>query len=441
MLAGEKRVQVSLLILGIVLFSLLPVVLYLLFYSGVPQLSAQEARAALDQGTAVLVDVRTAEEYATGHVEGAASWLYADIQRISTAAEVPLSLQGRPLLLICNSGVYSALAVRHLRALGVEASNVQGGLQAWIASAARPDLLHEPAWRTATGELTALPYRESPLGEQLAAVAAYFLIKPSYMLLSLVLIVLLWKQRATELVALRWGLTLFLTGEVFCAVNTFYYFATQQVSDLSEYLHGLGMALCMGLVLFALVEGLDRRVLRYSDPRGRCALLPLCRACIKHADVPCGLRRLSLFLGPVLIVLVLMPFSARPNYTAYNTTILQFPYHYSHAGVLQLFEIRYCLAAAVALLAIAFLIVLLRGGETPLPARVLLAAGLGPAAFGFLRLALLGIYHADLVWFVFWEEVTELLFVAGTGYVLWAFRQGLLHRADQGSLATKAPSP
>jgi hypothetical protein len=30
------------------------------------------------------------------------------------------------------------------------------------------------------------------------------------------------------------------------------------------------------------------------------------------------------------------------------------------------------------------------------------------------------------VWFTFWEEVTELIYVCGAAYVLWLFRASLL---------------
>jgi len=34
-------------------------------------------------------------------------------------------------------------------------------------------------------------------------------------------------------------------------------------------------------------------------------------------------------------------------------------------------------------------------------------------------------YQDNLVWFEFWEETTELMFIGGLGFLLWSFRQAL----------------
>ena len=54
------------------------------------------------------------------------------------------------------------------------------------------------------------------------------------------------------------------------------------------------------------------------------------------------------------------------------------------------------------------------------------AFGLGCFSFGFLRLVLLSIYSDSMVWFVFWEEATELFFIAGIGLVIIIFKKALL---------------
>jgi hypothetical protein len=39
----------------------------------------------------------------------------------------------------------------------------------------------------------------------------------------------------------------------------------------------------------------------------------------------------------------------------------------------------------------------------------------------------LGLVYADrLVWAIFWEELTELMFVAAVMFILWIFRRTLL---------------
>ena len=60
--------------------------------------------------------------------------------------------------------------------------------------------------------------------------------------------------------------------------------------------------------------------------------------------------------------------------------------------------------------------------------KVLFAAGMGPLGFGFLRFVLFTAYRENLVWFAFWEEITELLYIFGVGVVLWIFRKALLQK-------------
>ena len=119
-----------------------------------------------------------------------------------------------------------------------------------------------------------------------------------------------------------------------------YLFGSDQ-SLLLEYFHSYGMVLCFGLTTFALLEGIDRRLIKLSDPQARCAALGLCQRCIKQADVPCGLRRVFLFLIPAMMIVALMPLSAALIPVSYNTTILGTFYNYSHPAMCQIFEKRY----------------------------------------------------------------------------------------------------
>jgi phage shock protein E len=79
-----------------------------------PGLSAETAREKLQQG-ARLIDVRTAEEFATGRVPGA-----VNIPLDSVKTEVPRQIpdKGAVLLLHCRSGRRSGIAEKELRALG-----------------------------------------------------------------------------------------------------------------------------------------------------------------------------------------------------------------------------------------------------------------------------------------------------------------------------------
>src|SRR5512143_13918 len=82
--------------------------------------------------------------------------------------------------------------------------------------------------------LAALPVHSLPPYQQAAQALAGLFIKPLYMLLSLVIIVVLVGQPGADISALKWGQVAFLSGEIFCAVNFYIY---RHASVLSEYLH------------------------------------------------------------------------------------------------------------------------------------------------------------------------------------------------------------
>jgi hypothetical protein len=261
-----------------------------------------------------------------------------------------------------------------------------------------------------------------PVVEQWVAVLIGFVIKPFYMFLALGLAVFLWRSRWPELVALRWGLLFFFIGETFCAVN---YLAFQDDSYLSEYLHSFGMALCFGFTTWATLEGIDHWLIRYSDPEARCAALPLCRACLKYAAAPCGMKRVFYVLVPAHIVLAFMPLTAAPSAVSYNARILGTFYNYSHPVIHQLYEIRFLPVMAIGFFVASLLALLLKKHEAVSWSKFLFAAGMGPLGFSLLRLFIYAPYSETQVWYNFWEEITELLFVVGVAAILWIFRRGL----------------
>jgi len=416
--------------IGIVLLvavtAALPLGLLWLLIARVPSVDPFVAsdRLRAQQEAAVLVDVRETAEFEASHLEGSVNWPFSQIASEAPLDTMPAKLRGKHLFLICNGGVSSAEATRRLRSLGIaDTWNVTGGIQSWIASAERPDYPAITTFRLGPDGASPLPYRPAPIVEQFSAVAAGFVIKPLYMLLAAVMIFILWRRNAQDLVFLRFGLASFLAGETFCTIN--YLFFNEQ-SDTIEYLHGLGMVLGLSLMLAALLEGLDSRIFHYSSAADKCAAIGLCKACSKFAPAPCGLRRLFLVLIPSAVVLAGIPLTASPDAVSYNTTILGTPYNYTHALVQQLFEIRFAPIAAVALLSLSFGTLALIGPQGVRNAKVLFAFGIGYLIFSLLRLMLLSMYSTDMVWFVFWEEATELMLMAAILAVLLVFRQRLL---------------
>jgi hypothetical protein len=267
------------------------------------------------------------------------------------------------------------------------------------------------------------PFREMNLLEQSLAVITAFGVKPAYMILSLALIIVLGRQKSMDLTALRWGLVWFLAGEIACAVN---YLCCGPGSDLIEYLHSYGMTVGFSFTAFALLEGLDQRMIKFSSEGERCAGLSLCGACIKHTEAPCGLKRLFTAIIPAFLVLAFIPLCAGWQVISYPSRIFGSVYDYSHPVVYQMYEIRYCPLLAILLFGASWLVLISKRPDAVPLSKILFAAGLGPLGFGMLRLFLVAAYHDNLVWFGVWEEVTELLFVASVMVVLWVFRHRLL---------------
>jgi hypothetical protein len=281
-----------------------------------------------------------------------------------------------------------------------------------------PPLLYWPAFAQPLPPGSLL-VRDIGVLEQWLVVITAFGVKPAYMLLSLLCIIWLWRQRARDLAALRWGLVFFLAGEAACAVN---YVAFGGNSAASDYLHSYGMVVGFAFVAYAVLEGVDIRLIKYSPAKDRCAALSLCRACIKYAEVPCGLRRFFWFLIPALMVVSLMLPCAELKPVLHRISILNSAQDFSAPLWAQLFEGSYCAWVAIGLLAISWGLLSFKRNEPVAAAKVFFAAAMGPLGFGLMRLFLRTAYREDLAWANIWEELTELLFVAGVGLVLWLFR-------------------
>ena len=77
-------------------------------------------------GRLVLVDVREASERARGYVPGSRHLPLAEVER--HLDELPAD---RPVAFICQSGRRSAMATSAAHRAGLDAHNVQGGMNAW----------------------------------------------------------------------------------------------------------------------------------------------------------------------------------------------------------------------------------------------------------------------------------------------------------------------
>jgi rhodanese-related sulfurtransferase len=105
--------------------------------AGLPRLTPEQARAAHQAG-ALLVDTRTPwQRDAQGELPGALvidrTVLEWRLDRTS-AARIPEAVAGVRVIIACRQGYSSSLAARDLRALDIDASDLIGGVAAWLAA-------------------------------------------------------------------------------------------------------------------------------------------------------------------------------------------------------------------------------------------------------------------------------------------------------------------
>jgi rhodanese-related sulfurtransferase len=93
------------------------------------EVDAKNGAVMQSQG-AMLIDVREPDEYAQGHAPGATLIPLGQLEQ--HLAELG-NQKGRPIALICRSGVRSAKAQVLMEKAGFsQAVNVEGGMNAWV---------------------------------------------------------------------------------------------------------------------------------------------------------------------------------------------------------------------------------------------------------------------------------------------------------------------
>lgn len=85
-----------------------------------------DAVALVADGDALLVDVRTREEWKSGHAPDAKHISLASLEQ-----QMPRIPRDRTVLAICATGSRSARATAFLQRAGYDARNVKGGMRAW----------------------------------------------------------------------------------------------------------------------------------------------------------------------------------------------------------------------------------------------------------------------------------------------------------------------
>ena len=92
-------------------------------------LTAKEFADSISTVKAIVVDVRTAKEYATGHIEGAINIVWDN--NFKTSLQAANLSKEQPLAVYCRSGRRSKLAAERMVNAGLQVTELSDGILSW----------------------------------------------------------------------------------------------------------------------------------------------------------------------------------------------------------------------------------------------------------------------------------------------------------------------
>lgn len=112
----------------VIIFVLLLIIELIRNKQGARRISPQEATQLINHQDAVLVDLRSTDAFKTGHIVGAISIPFAELENKSKKLE---KYKSKPIILVCATGVESARATSMLMKTGLTALILAGGIRSW----------------------------------------------------------------------------------------------------------------------------------------------------------------------------------------------------------------------------------------------------------------------------------------------------------------------
>ena len=93
-----------------------------------PEMQARDLQQSIEAGCTRVLDVRSTEEYARGSIPGS---FHAPYTRLAMHLEDLPPVNDEPLLVHCQAGLRSAMAMTYLKRMGYKPINIAGGFAAW----------------------------------------------------------------------------------------------------------------------------------------------------------------------------------------------------------------------------------------------------------------------------------------------------------------------
>ncbi len=116
-------------VLVLALFLILGLLAHNLFFAAKGSVDPLAATNLINRRDALVVDVRSAADYAKGHIIRAKN---LPMNGFSKQIQTLQKYKDKPIIVCCRSGSQSSLACQQLRKAGFqEVYNLQGGLLAW----------------------------------------------------------------------------------------------------------------------------------------------------------------------------------------------------------------------------------------------------------------------------------------------------------------------
>lgn len=392
-------------------------------FIGVQAITAECLKeAASDQQDVLILDTRGEAAYKVNRIPGAIHVAIEEIEGYLDRKKVPWNYT---IVTVCAVGWKSQASAASVMAMGYpKVYSLIGGMERWkergypVCSSSDP--LQKEAFEPPVVEISVL--------SQLVMTVAAFLVKPAYIILSFLIIVMLWGQKSKDLAIIRNAVVVFFIGENACTLN---YIIAGNGSILLEFAHGLGMAGSYFLLAWGLFLFFDGRIFHYLDSGRPCVFQRHCKGCWKNEDVTCGFHRLALFLVPALAFVTLIPVTMplRPFRIVMPVFLSDVLWFKDFWNLFVQFRIYPMLGA------IGFLISFLwlwkgKGGLSK--AQLPFFAAVGFASYSFFRFGLLLTFKENQAWADWWEEATEFIMIAAVLFFLEIFKT---------QLALKTPWP
>lgn len=376
-------------------------------------LSAKQLQKVQNHQTPfILIDIRSLEEYTKETIPSAVSVPYDQLHYYSASS---LSI---PITVFCQHGEQSLFAAKILSDLGFAyVTSLRGGMESWKSNGF--PVASQPSTDTTAPKTKIVPIS---VFAQTVSVASGLVIKPIYMLLCLLFVIIIRNVKGEDISLLRKGLVLFFVGEALCAID--FLFAGGKSYPL-ELVHALGMVGMGTFLTWGLMNFVDNRMLHFTDLESRCTVRGFCTKCTKTSSYSCPVIQLFKIITAAFVVISAIPLTApllnRHTVSPVFSSNILFSYGLEN----QITDFRIMPVIAMILFGVTFLILTLSRTNGVNKSKPFFFSAMGFMGFSLFRFFLHESFRRAPVWADFWEETTELIAILGIGIFLFVMRHRL----------------